>query len=105
MDAHQFQQAAAELGLMPTTEGSLALKLDVSQIIDGFAGSEHALPTPLYRDVIELVARSGTSYDATLQTSRLAKWTGVAGGAKPRSADARIAVHPGGPLSARRGAT
>lgn len=60
-------QAAAELGMMPTTEGSLAFKLDVTQIMDGFAGSEHALPTPLYRDVIELLARSGTSYDATLQ--------------------------------------
>ena len=60
-------QAASEMGMMPTTEGSLALKLDLSQIIDGYSGSEHALPTPLYRDVIELVARSRTSYDATLQ--------------------------------------
>jgi predicted amidohydrolase len=60
-------QAAKELGVMPTTEGSLALKLDLSQIMDGYAGSEHALPTALYRDVIELVARSGAAYDATLQ--------------------------------------
>lgn len=59
--------AAAALGMMPTTEGSLSLKLDLSQIMDGYAGSEHALPTALYRDVIELVARSGTSYDGTLQ--------------------------------------
>jgi Tol biopolymer transport system component len=59
-------EAAHELGMMPTTEGSLALKLDLSQIMDGYAGNEHALPTALYRDVIELVARSGTSYDATL---------------------------------------
>ncbi len=62
-------QAAAELGVMPTTEGSLSLKLDLTQIMDGFAGSEHALPTPLYHDVIELVARSGTAYDGTLQIS------------------------------------
>lgn len=60
-------EAAAELGVMPTTEGSLALKIDLTQIIDGYAGSEHALPTALYRDVIELVSRSGTAYDATLQ--------------------------------------
>lgn len=60
-------QAAAQLGVMPTTEGSLALKLDLGQIMDGFSGNEHALPTPLYRDVIELVARSRTSYDGTLQ--------------------------------------
>ena len=56
-----------ELGVMPTTEGSLALKLDLTQIIDGFAGSEHALPRPLYRDVIELVARSAHELHATLQ--------------------------------------
>jgi Tol biopolymer transport system component len=60
-------QAAGELGMMPTTEGSLSLKLELGQIMDGYAGSEHALPTALHRDVIELVARSGTSYDATLQ--------------------------------------
>lgn len=60
-------QAAFELGMMPTTEGSLSLKLDLTQIMDGYSGSEHALPTPLYNDVIQFVARSGTSYDATLQ--------------------------------------
>jgi predicted amidohydrolase len=60
-------QAAAEMGVMPTTEGSLSLKLDLGQIMDGFAGSEHALPTALYRDVVELVARSRSSYDGTLQ--------------------------------------
>ncbi|MCE4349463.1 amidohydrolase family protein [Xanthomonas hortorum pv. cynarae] len=59
-------QAAHELGMRPTSEGSLALKLDLNQVMDGYAGHEHALPTPLYRDVIELMARSGTSYDATL---------------------------------------
>ena len=64
-------QAASQLGVMPTTEGSLALKLDLTQVLDGYAGTEHALPTPLYRDVIELLARSGTSYDATLQIANL----------------------------------
>src|SRR5438876_1095882 len=38
-------QAAAEMGMMPTTEGSLALKLDLSQIMDGYAGNEHSLGT------------------------------------------------------------
>ncbi|MDB6041926.1 MAG: hypothetical protein JWM63_477 [Gammaproteobacteria bacterium] len=60
-------QAAAEMGMMPTTEGSLSLKLDLSQIMDGYAGNEHSLATPIYRDVVEFVARSRTSYDATLQ--------------------------------------
>jgi hypothetical protein len=60
-------QAAARMGMMPTTEGSLCLKLDLSQIMDGYAGNEHSLATPLYHDVVELIARSGTSYDGTLQ--------------------------------------
>lgn len=60
-------QAAAEMGMMPTTEGSLALKLDLTQIMDGYSGNEHSLATPLYDDVVQLVARSGTSYDGTLQ--------------------------------------
>lgn len=61
-------QAARELGLMPTTEGALALKLDLGQIMDGFAGSEHALPAvPLGEDVVQLLARTGVGYTLTLQ--------------------------------------
>jgi Tol biopolymer transport system component len=60
-------QAAMQMGMMPTTEGSLSLKLDLSQILDGYAGNEHSLATPIYRDVVQLVARSRTSYDGTLQ--------------------------------------
>jgi hypothetical protein len=60
-------QAAAEMGMMPTTEGSLSLKLDLTQIMDGYSGNEHSLGTPIYQDVVQLIARSGTSYDGTLQ--------------------------------------
>jgi Tol biopolymer transport system component len=60
-------QAAAEMGVMPTTEGSLSLKLDLIQIMDGYSGNEHSLATPIYHDVVELLARSRTSYDTTLQ--------------------------------------
>src|SRR2546422_3932751 len=43
--------ASKELGLLPTTEGALAMKLDLSQIMDGFAGNEHALVAyPLSKD-------------------------------------------------------
>jgi hypothetical protein len=55
------------MGMMPTTEGSLSLKLDLTQIMDGYAGNEHSLATPIYRDVVQLIARSKTSYDGTLQ--------------------------------------
>lgn len=61
---------ATELGSMPTTEGALDMKLDLTQVIDGFPGNEHTLaPTPLYRDVVELMARSGVSYDTTMMIS------------------------------------
>lgn len=60
-------QAAGQEGLMPTTEGSLSFKLMLSQLLDGYAANEHAWPTPLYRDMITLIARSGTGADGTLQ--------------------------------------
>jgi len=62
--------AAQELGLQPTTEGALDMKLDLTQIMDGFPGSEHALTAaPLYKDVIELLAQTRVSYTLTLQIS------------------------------------
>ena len=61
-------QASRELGMMPTTEGALSLKLDLTQIIDGYAGQEHALPSaPLGDDVRTLLAKSRVSYTTTLQ--------------------------------------
>lgn len=60
-------QAANEHRLTVTTEGGLDLKLDMTHAIDGFGGNEHSLPIiPLYKDVVELFARSGTSYTPTL---------------------------------------
>lgn len=59
--------AAHDLGVMPTTEGALSVKLDLTQIQDGFAGNEHSLPTvPLYDDVVQLMARTRVSYVLTL---------------------------------------
>ena len=61
-------RAARELGLHPTTEGALAMKLDLTQMIDGFAGHEHALPAePLRDDVLALMVQSGVAYTTTLQ--------------------------------------
>jgi dipeptidyl aminopeptidase/acylaminoacyl peptidase len=62
--------AARELGLQPTTEGALSMKLDLTQIIDGYAGNEHVLPaSPLGPDVIGLLAAMRTSYSTTLMTT------------------------------------
>jgi len=60
-------QAAKELGMIPTTEGGLDLRLDLTHMADGFWGTEHALPIlPLYRDVVQFLARSGSTYTPTL---------------------------------------
>jgi predicted amidohydrolase len=60
-------QASKELGLMPTTEGGRDLKLDLTHAIDGMHGNEHTLPVfPLYKDVVELFARTRTAYTPTL---------------------------------------
>jgi Tol biopolymer transport system component len=60
-------QASKELGLMPTTEGGLDLKLDLTHAIDGFWGNEHSLPiVPVFRDVVEVFAKSGIGYTPTL---------------------------------------
>jgi Tol biopolymer transport system component len=46
--------AAKELGLMPTTEGGLDFKLNITHGIDGYPGIEHTLPiTPKFDDVFQ----------------------------------------------------
>ena len=50
-------QAANELKLMPTTEGSLDIKMNITEMIDGYSGHEHTIPTfPLQADLIKLLA-------------------------------------------------
>ncbi|MGH7492276.1 MAG: amidohydrolase family protein [bacterium] len=62
--------AAKEKKIMPTTEGALDMKLDLTQIFDGYPGHEHALPlAPLYKDVVELVTQTGVFYTPTLLVS------------------------------------
>ncbi|HEV7158773.1 MAG TPA: amidohydrolase family protein, partial [Caulobacteraceae bacterium] len=59
--------ACAALGMNPTTEGALSFKLDLTQIIDGIAGNEHALvASPLHDDVLRLLTAARTSYTTTL---------------------------------------
>ncbi len=67
--------AAREQRLMPTTEGALDLKLNLTHIIDGYPGHEHSFPIyPLYKDVIELVAQTKTTYTPTLLVSYGGPW-------------------------------
>jgi Tol biopolymer transport system component len=62
--------AAKELGLMPTTEGGLDFKLELTHAMDGYAGVEHALPiAPIYDDVVQLFKASQTTNTPTLLVS------------------------------------
>jgi imidazolonepropionase-like amidohydrolase/Tol biopolymer transport system component len=68
-------QAANELRLMPTTEGSLDIKMNVTEMIDGYSGHEHTIPTfPLQSDIIKLLAESGTVYTPTIIVAYGAPW-------------------------------
>ncbi len=67
--------AAREQELMPTTEGSLNLKLNMTEFIDGYPGQEHSLPIfPLYSDLAKLVAASRTVYTPTLLVAYGGPW-------------------------------
>ncbi len=62
--------AARELEIMPTTEGGLDFKLDMTHAIDGYPGIEHTLPiAPIYGDVVELFKTSQTTNTPTLLVS------------------------------------
>ncbi len=68
-------EACKNLHVMPTTEGALDLKLDMTHAIDGFSGNEHALPiVPLYKDVIQLFAQTHISYTPTLLVAYGGPW-------------------------------
>ncbi|HZI93356.1 MAG TPA: amidohydrolase family protein [Patescibacteria group bacterium] len=60
-------QAAREEGIEVVPEGGSTLAMDLSMVLDGHTGIEHALPVaPLHKDVVGLLAGSGTGYTPTL---------------------------------------
>lgn len=68
-------QAAKEQGLMPTTEGALDMKLNLTQLIDGYPGHEHAFPIyPIYNDITQLVGKAQMAYTPTLLVSYGGPW-------------------------------
>jgi imidazolonepropionase-like amidohydrolase len=67
--------AARELGLMPTTEGGLDYRLNMTHAMDGYPGVEHTMPiAPAYDDVVQLFKTSGTVNTPTLLVSYGAPW-------------------------------
>jgi Tol biopolymer transport system component len=68
-------EAARELGLMPTTEGSLDTALNMTMALDGYSGMEHNMPGhPLYGDLAHLVARSRMAYTPTILVTYGGPW-------------------------------
>ncbi len=67
--------AARELGLMPTTEGSLNLRQNLTETVDGYPGLEHSIPIfPVYDDYVRLFAEAGRVYTPTLLVSYGGPW-------------------------------
>lgn len=68
-------QACREQKLMPTTEGGLDFKLNMTNLIDGYSGHEHSLPIyPLYKDMVTAVAESKMTYTPTLLVAYGGPW-------------------------------
>jgi imidazolonepropionase-like amidohydrolase/Tol biopolymer transport system component len=69
-------EACAKYGITATIEGSLDMKLNLTQMADGYSGQEHSFPIqPLHKDVIEFVARTKTYYTPTILVAYGAPWT------------------------------
>ena len=68
-------EACKELKLMPTTEGGLDFKLNMTQLLDGYPGHEHSLPIyPIYQDVVKAIAESKMAVTPTLLVSYGGPW-------------------------------
>ncbi len=60
-------EAAREESVMVVPEGGGNLEMNLSMVLDGHTGIEHALPVaPIYKDVVTLLARSRSGYTPTL---------------------------------------
>jgi hypothetical protein len=69
-------QAAREQKLMPTTEGSLDLEMNLTEAIDGYSGHEHSWPSfPFQNDLIKFFAQSGIVYTPTVLVAYGGPWS------------------------------
>lgn len=67
--------AARNQQLMPTTEGGLDFKLNMTNLLDGYPGHEHALPIyPLYSDVFKTISQAHMIVTPTLLVSYGGPW-------------------------------
>lgn len=67
--------AAKNQKLMPTTEGGLDFKLNITNLLDGYPGHEHSIPIfPLYKDVTKVAADAKMTVTPTLLVSYGGPW-------------------------------
>ena len=67
--------AAKDQHITPTLEGGLDFKKNLTEAMDGYAGIEHTLPiAPLYKDVVQLLVTSGTTWTPTLLVQYGGPW-------------------------------
>jgi hypothetical protein len=67
--------AARNQKLMPTTEGGLDFKLNMTNLLDGYPGHEHSIPIyPLYKDVTKTIADAKMAVTPTLLVSYGGPW-------------------------------
>lgn len=53
--------------LLPTTEGGLNIKTNITNLLDGYPGHEHAIPVyPIYKDLLKTIAESKMAVTPTL---------------------------------------
>ena len=67
--------AAKDQHITPTLEGGLDFKKNMTEAMDGYAGIEHTLPiAPMYKDAVQLFAKSGTTWTPTLLVEYGGPW-------------------------------
>ncbi len=67
--------ASKEQELMPTTEGSLNIRMNMTQLIDGYPGHEHNIPIyPIYDDLIKVVADAKMAVTPTMLVAYGGPW-------------------------------
>lgn len=68
-------EASHEQKLMPTTEGALDIRLNYTQLIDGYPGHEHNIPiTDVYNDFIQTAAFTKMAITPTMLVAYGGPW-------------------------------
>jgi hypothetical protein len=68
-------QAARELGMLVVPEGGSLLNHNLTMVVDGHTGVEHAIPVArIYADVRQLWGKSSTGYTPTLGVAYGGNW-------------------------------